>query len=260
MIRKTAALLVLAICTMSYGQQSSEVNPKNSWLDGFEPKSYSLRVDHRSQYVLSNAVLAYDDDVIQPDLFMVWKNGLTFDIWASAPVSLGDFNENFGTELDLTLGWIDKAGDYTISAGAAYYDLYRVGSIEGGDILCAYGEISRDFQPLQNLTLSPFARIEVNFTPNGDCGSDALPRIGSRYALKLSDVFTVSGKAMVVYDPGILGLDTALIGNVEASLLWKLGKHTVLELPYLKMVSPLTDVEDVRKTRYVYGASINFLF
>ncbi len=262
---RLALCFLMVFASTTFGQQDqSAINPKVSYLDGLAPTSFSLTQSYRTKSVFSNGFVGSEDPVLNTDLFLVTKCGLTLDVWASMPADLSEIGEDFATELDITLGWQGKVGDYNLSASIAYDDLYRTLTPEGSDLIVLATEISRDFKfklrKEGDLMLSPFARVEVNFTPDGTIHGDALPRVGAKYAWQVNDLLTVAGKAMVVYDPGIAGGDVAWVANVEGSLLWKLGKHAVLEAPFIKYVDPINSLSDGRKGELVGGVGITFPF
>jgi hypothetical protein len=151
------------------------------------------------------------------------------------PVNLENFGKDFGTELYVTLGGQKKVGDYNLSWGVSFEDLHPNLKFQGSDFFIFSGEVSREFKVNKEVSLSPFFRAEMSLTPNGDVGSDTFPKIGTRYAWKLTDNLTLTGKAMLMYDPGILGGDVAYVVSNETSLMWKLGDHLVLELPFVRV-------------------------
>jgi hypothetical protein len=251
---------ILMSASAAFAEDSSYLNPKTSYLDDFAPESASITTSFRSKYVFSNGANLYDDGVIQTDIFVKTKCGLTLDIWTSVPTNLASIGQDFGTEGYYTLGFMKKLGDYSVSLGASYEDLHHNFAFEGTDFFVFSGEISRDVKLSEALSISPFFRVEVSTTPNGDVGSDAFWKPGARFSLKLAEYLTLTGKAMLVYDPGIYGGDVAWVGNAESSLMWKVGNHFVLELPYARAVGPFNDVSDGRKPEYIFGAGLTFKF
>jgi hypothetical protein len=176
------------------------------------------------------------------------------------PVNQHDIGQDFGTELYPTLGYTKKIGEYSLTIGVSYEDLHQVFDFEKTDFLVISGEISRDFQLTPKFSLSPFLRLESNFTFDGQVNGDTLIKPGVRYAWKLSDNISLAGKLMLVYDPGLLSNEVAWVGNAEASLLWKLNEHAILELPYVRYVDPLNSVSDGRKSDVIYGFGVTFKF
>jgi hypothetical protein len=251
---------VLCLASAAFAEDSSFVNPRVSYLDGFAPESVSLTTSYRSKYVFSNGANLYDHGVVQSDLFVKTKCGFTLDIWTSAPTNLENFGQDFGTEGYYTLGYMKKTGDYNLSLGASYEDLHRNFKFEGTDFFILSGEVSRDIKVSETLSISPFFRVEVSTTPNGDVGSDTFLKPGARFSLKLTEFLTLTGKGMLVYDPGIYGGDVAWVGNIESSLMWKVGDHIIIELPYVRGVGALNYVSDGRKPEAIFGAGLTFKF
>lgn len=257
-------VLVSIFCVVpAFGQESTDsavTKLMNACAEGLTPTSLTLTSVYRSKYVLGNGVVVADKPVFQTDLFLTTNSGLTLDLWTSVPADLSDLGEDYATEVDLYLGWSGKVGDFNLSLGANYADMYRTLSVESSDLLILSAELSRDFHLMPNLSVSPFLRVETNFTFDGVVCGDTLPRVGTKFAWNVTDSLTFSGKAMLVYDPGIYGGDSALVGSVESSLSWKLGDSATLEFPYVRYVSPITSVSDGRKGEFVYGLGISIKF
>ncbi len=220
-----------------------------------EPASLSFSTSYRSKYVFSNGANVYNHGVIQSDLFLLTKCGLTLDVWGSLPTKVENIGNDFATELYFTLGWTGKIEDYNLSFGIGYDDLHSNFSARGIDLVIASAEVSRDFKVSDSFTVSPFARVEVNFSLDGQYAWCHTPDVFDHF---LGRGFT--GKAMVVYDPGILGGDVAWVVNAEAGLQWKLGDNISAELPFLRWVEPLNSVSDGRKQEFIFGAGITFRF
>ena len=211
----------------------------------------------RSQYVFGNGNVASDKPVVQTDLCLSLKNGAWVDLWGSAPTDLGKIGKDYRTELYLTAGWTGMVGDYKLTLYAGLDDLYQTGTFNKSDFLVFAGEISRDFKVSESLTLSPFIHVETNFTFDGVVQGDTLPRLGSYYSWQINKMLSLDGKVYLLYDPGIMSNQTALVGNLEGSLHWKIADGVTLELPYVRWVSPLTSVSDGRKEEWVYGIGLS---
>jgi hypothetical protein len=251
---------VVFVSLSAFGQDASRVNARSTFLDGFEPTSWTLSMSYRSKYVFSNAANLHDAGVIQTDLFILTKSGFALDIWASFPTNLGSTGEDYATEVYPTLAWNGKVGDFNLSIGVSFEDLHPTLSLNGGDFYIFSGEISRDFELTTEVTLSPFIRAEVNFTLDGSVKGDTMLKAGTRFAWKATDFVSLTGKAMLIYDPGLYGADVAWVANVEASLLWKLSEHVLIELPYLRYVDPFTSPGDGRESDFIFGTGIIFKF
>ena len=262
MTRFFSIVVTLLVAGTTFAQGPSEVNSKVSWKDGFAPQVWSISTAFRSQYVFSNAAVAYDKFVAQPDLFVKLQNGFTMDLWSSIPFDTSDVGDDFGTEFDVTLGWSGEICGTNVNVGIAYYDMYRVFRADESDMFVPFIEASYDFALTPEITMSPYAKIEVNFTPDGYAGGDAFERIGARCAWKMSDLITLAGNTYVLYDPGILGGDVAWVGSAEASILWDVGHGMILELPYLRVIGPFDSTKgaDDRGTEFIWGGGLTLMF
>lgn len=242
MFRLTACFVLLVFVTNSFGQD------------------FKLTSVFRSEYVFGNGVLVSDKPVIQTDLYIGFENGLWLDFWGSVPADFSDIGKDFATELYPTFGWSGKVDNYKLTFSAGYDDLNRAGTLEKTDFVVLVGEISRDFEISKSFTVTPFLHVETNFTFDGAVTGDTLPRFGSYYSWKLNDTLSLGGKAYVLYDPGILFCQTALIGSVEAALHWNISENVTIELPYARFIAPITGVSDGRKEEMIFGAGVSFKF
>lgn len=240
-------------------EQAADINPKANWVSGLAPASGSFTLQVRNKSVFSSGYNAHDDPSMVADLFIKLKCGLTLDIWGTMPTDTSDFNEDFGTEVDYSLGWSKKVKGYLLTFGVAWYDLKQVGDIEGSDFFNFSFEISRDYKVSQELMLTPFFRVEMNVSPDGSAGHDLSPRLGVKYGLDLPGDFALGGRVFLQYDPGTFGFDTAYIGNYEVGLTWKIHEHVILEIITAKLIHVMTDVNDGRdEVNKVFTSGVTF--
>jgi hypothetical protein len=258
MLHKMFVMLLGVTALMA--QNTQEVNPYMKYVAGLSLESFTVSSSYRSEYVFSTGATLSDKPVIQTDFFAKTKCGLFLDVWNSLPADLSRTGKDYGTEIYSTIGWMGKVRGLNTSFGFGYEDLHNVLRAEGTDWLILSGEVSRDFTPFSGFTISPFGRVEVNFTLDGETIGESLPKAGARYSFKVTDGVRLAGRAMIVYDPGLAGGDVAYVNNLDGALLWKLGKRCVIELPFVRHVAPLTQVDDGRKSGVVFGAGVAFTF
>jgi hypothetical protein len=264
----TIVMALLAIGTSllstlpTRAEQPTDVTSKMAWTDGFAPQVWSISTAFRSQYVFSNGALAYDKFVAQPNLFVKLQNGFTMDVWSSIPVDTSDIGDNFGTELDFTVGWSGEVYGFNLNLNANYYDMYRVFRADESDMWVPTFETSYDFALTPEITVSPYFKLEVNFTTNGATVGETFERLGTRVSWKMNDLVTLAGDTYALYDPGILGGDVAWIGSAEASVLWDVGGGVIVEFPYVRVISPFDSTKgtDDRGTEIIYGAGMTLNF
>lgn len=222
--------------------------------------SLKLTSTVRSQYVFGNGGVASDKPVVQTDLFVGLANGFWCDIWGSMPLDVHNTGKDYATELYATAGWTGKVGDYLLTLYVGYDDLHRTGTFDGGDCVAVVGEVSREFKLSETLSLSPFLHVETYFTMDGKTCGDTLPRLGMYYSWQIAERVSLDGKAYLLYDPGVFGGQTAVVGNIEGALHWKLSDNITFECPYVRYISPLNFVSDGRRGEWIYGAGISIGF
>jgi hypothetical protein len=254
----TAAMTLLA-CMVS-AEEGLGPDSRIGYFQKLEPESVSLWTGYRSKYIFSNGGNIYDDPVLQADLFLLSKCGLMAELWYSMPADASGVGKDYATELELIVGWAGQVKGYDLSLGVGYYDLHPAFSFEKTDYTLLACEAAKEFRPWNSLTVSPFFRAESYFRLDGFEPGVTLPRTGVRYKWEINRVLAIGGRGMVVYDPGIIKGDEAFIGNAEASLLWKLGNHLNLDIPYVKFVAPLSEVGDGRKEELVWGLAATYKF
>ena len=241
MLRLLVCIVLLSFASVSFGQTLS----------------LTETTVVRSKYVFGNGNVVSKKSVVQTD-FCVGYGDFWFDGWGSLPLSLSHVGDDYRTELYPTVGWTKKVGDYKLTLYAGFDDLYRTGTIEKTDFMIFAGEVSRDFQVTDSLTLSPFFHVETNFTFDGKVNGDTLLRVGSYFSWKVNNFLSFNGKAYLLYDPGILSNQTAVIGNIEGTPRLMFNDHFYLEVPYLRYVDPLNSVSDGRRGTFVTG--FNFVY
>jgi hypothetical protein len=236
------------------GAEESEFH----YLSGLRPRTVMVNSSFRSKYLFSSGANLYDKPVVQSEVFVSLVNGIFLDVWNSVPVCLHELGDNYATEIFTTVGWMGNIKEYTIQAGLSYEDIHHTLHFEASDYIILSSEVLREFKK-GKMSVSPFARTEVNFTRNGSSNGDVFVKMGSRYEYSLCPLLTLKGKMMVVYDPGIAGGNVAWVGNIDMGLWWKWARANI-EFPYIRFVQPLTRVTDGRKADIVYGAGMTFTF
>jgi hypothetical protein len=115
------AITLFTAGTVCQAQEPGILNQKETWLDGFAPKTFSATTNFRSDDTFTTGHVVYPEPVIQQDLFVGFKNGLSIDMFGTMPAGNSeDFGKNFSTEVDLTIGWSVKIGDFDTSLSIAY--------------------------------------------------------------------------------------------------------------------------------------------
>jgi hypothetical protein len=256
----TIVLAVFLWVNTGSGQERTQPNSPMGYLNGLHPQSVSIWSGYRSKYIFSNGANIYDKPVIQSDLFLLSECGFMADFWYSMPADADKVGENYATEMELIVGWAGKVKEYDLTLGVGYYDLYPAFSFGKTDYLLLPLEVSREFKVVPSLKVSPFLRAESYFRLDGYQPGITQPRTGLRYKWDVNSILSVAGRAMAVYDPGIIGGDEVLIGNFESTLLWKFGDHLTVEFPFVKFVEPLTRVSDGRKSEVVWGFGATYRF
>ena len=249
--------ITLAQAAPALTLDTTTLDSQTNCFDGFKPVFASVTESYRSKYVSGAGVIFYDHASLQTDIFVKTKSGIYADIWFTMPSNVENIGSDYGTELDLTLGYGWTWDKYNFSLSLSYYDINRALTFDGNDIFSVIGKVSRDFKVTPELTLSPFLRADTNFKVNGKVSGDTLPRIGIGYAYQATSYLTLCGSVYGIYDPGCGGKAGPAF-SADISLNWKLDDHWKIELPYFRYVKRFTENDTYGPV--VFGSSLTYSF
>lgn len=209
------------------------------------------------KYVANNGFVLYDKAVQQTDLFILLPKEFYADLWISLP---WDGKENFGKEVDGTLGWNGALGSTGLMAdiGVSYFNYIGLAESKG-DMINPFAKISKDFAVVENHTLTPYAKVEFP-TPISDNNPKGgiYSYLGIQHTWQVSKTISIIQNAYTVYDDGAYELEKGWVGKYNVGANIQMGKGIALS-PELSAFSPLTSMSD-RKTEVVpaFGIIYNF--
>ncbi len=218
----------------------------------------------KDKYVLGKGLNIYDDPVIQRDVFVELGRGFYVDLWWSTGLDEPNLNLGNDDEVDWTTGWKGEVGgNCKLDIGIAYFDLTKIFSIEEGDVIQPFAELGRKYELDSRHSFTPYIRA-VGLVPIGwdkDARSGAHIFLGLKHDWQPCELLGVSQKFAVMYDTGTLvSSDRGFLGNYDLGLNWKVSKRATVNLPSFKLISPISDLDDGRKTQHVVGGGITFSF
>jgi len=208
----------------------------------------------------------YNKPVIQSDLKASWACGLYVDLWNSSPLN-GNWNDNFGSEVDYSVGWAGKLSklgltgpisELSLDIGTAYFDEPGVFSLGADDLLYSHIKLFKDTKwatfmvAYENYIAMPGSSYGK---PTGNLLSVGVSKDTSLFngLLNPRTFFIVS------YDTGCLGLDSGVLLRGGAELDWRLSKHLSLVCPQVNYFAPINMNDSRRLTAVVYaGFSYKF--
>jgi len=254
LILATLAILLAAQCAFA---EEREEQP---------PLSFKLSTGAYSKYLLEAGNLAYDGPVVQTDLTLFFNKppikGAYFNVWWSAGFDDSNLNSNYGDEVDYTVGWAGEVKGFTLDIGVSLFEMYRIGSLKG-DIIHPYLEVGRPFHLSPQHTLTPFFKVTgVSFLPDeeGDRPDGALRMfLGAKHLWSITPGFSISQRAYVLHDEGACGRDSGFIGRYFAGFEKSIAKGLSFNAG-ITVSSPITHLDDDRKTEVVYGGGLVFRF
>ncbi|GEM_PF-1203756 len=258
-MKKFVVSLVTLLALISAAK--SEETTNSPWTP-----SVTLRSVAANKYsAFGSGGVLYNKPVVQSDIFIGFHNGFYIDIWNSTPMS-GPYNQNFGTEQDLGLGWAGplstfglKSGplaDVVIDAGTTYFDEPGLQTLGSKDILYSHLKVSKDL----SWFTANFMYENYTVMRNTPYGGGSLYSVGaSKSVLLLNGLLTASTSVSLVYDNGGFGCDDGLLLRGSAELDWAITKHLSLVLPQVNWYAPVT-VRDNRVVDCVLFAGAIYRF
>lgn len=222
----------------------------------------SLSVNVKDKYVIGKGINVYDGPVVQTDLFVNLPHGLYADIWWSVSADNSDVNGDFGDEVDYTLGWSGEAYGLTLDANFSYFDLVKLFSTNGGDALNPNIDVSKSFS-VGNHTLTPYVRTEI-YVPiewSADAKSGVHLFWGVKHQWRLTDRIAVNQKLAAFYDTGtFVASDSGILGHYDIGIGWKVRDNFTINAPTLKVIFPISSLNDGRTTEHILGGGVTLTF
>lgn len=226
--------------------------------EGFKNFSITGNIRVKSQYVFRNGIVASDKPVAQGNITLGWQNGIYVDLWSSVKLQLGP-NTKFGNEVNSTVGWFGKVGNgLKIDTGIAYFDLFPVPNLNGDDIVDFYGEVmpEKNWELGSGGNLTPFAKLEILWTPNGVVKAKSVPRVGLYHNLR-EGKWALNQKFDIAHYPSIRGRDTGVIVGYEVGINYAVNKNIAVG-PTVKLSKPIGFND--RASQNIFGFGLRFAY
>jgi len=215
-----------------------------------------VKVEGRSRYLGANGAIFYNDRATVTQ-FDISRGGWYADIWVSSSGGSGSWKDDFGDEVDYTIGYAVEDGKWNYDVGVAYFDI--VGEELGFDnVINPYLKLSRSMS-----WGSPYLKVE-HYMPAGG----SLPTSGQQYHVGVSTSgflfphvggrWSGSTTLDVFYDTGAFDFDRGLIGSVEVSAQYNVGGFSVG--PTLKWMTPISSMDDGRMSASMVSISLTRAF
>jgi len=222
-------------------------------VSGWDP-SVSLRSVVADRYVgSSSGGVVYDKPVLQTDLFIAFQNGIYVDFWNSK--SLNSDWENYGNEIDWSLGWYGLVRGFGLDVGVAYFDEPMGFAFDKQDSWCSHIKVSRDIGLCT--VYGSFENYAV-WHNSGTTGGNVYT-IGASKNMEVNKLLSIKSSASTAYDGGPYGRETGFLLHTGAELDWKVSEKLTLVIPEVKLHVPLT-VDDARETEAVVYAGFSYQF
>lgn len=214
--------------------------------------SGSVSTKMLTEYVSPVGFVFYDKPVQQSELFVALPAGFYADLWVSMPL---DGRNNFGKEVDYTLGW---SGEFAgtglwLNAGVSYYDCINLFTSKG-DVINPYAKLSKTVVIDEKQSITPFVKIELPFAVHNDF------QIGSRAYLGASHSWKVAERAVFLTDVYVVRDGSkGFVGSLTETVSWKIAEKITAGAS-LTVLQPISSFSDGRKTQVVpaIGLTLNF--
>jgi len=223
---------------------------------GSEPwdMSFELKSHWKDKYLLECGALCYDDDVIQSEFIVGFENGLHFGAWHSLGPD-GNWNNNYGDEVDWEAFWKGKMGRYNVCFGMLYFDVVPIFDLPKGDIMNPFLKVSRDFQLETGKSLTPHAMLTAFYPTRGFWEKGCFLRIGATLNWDMTKDFLVSQRTELVYGDGAFKQDSGFFADLGLCLSRRLNKNMIWDIIGLRVTVPMT-VHDERETDTVLSSGL----
>lgn len=233
--------------------------------------NFELSSKWNSEYVSPFGKLVYNKPVVQSEA-TVWikSSGIPgkfyLDFWNST--SFDTWNSNPGDEIDYTAGWKGELWKgIGLNLWATYLDFLPVGTMpENGDQIRFFTELSQEFRIKSSSlfgndktksVIVPFVCFEVPRGLNGYEDPNGF-RVysGVKGNWEFIPCWSVLQKINLILDDGATGLSPGTFFDYKVCLNWRVSNWLSVEPYNFRVITPLTDVSDGRKTETVFGAGL----
>ncbi len=214
----------------------------------------SITLEVRSDYVPQNGARIDSTTVIQ--LYAALPVGpIYFAVWGSRSADQ-NIHLQYGNELDLTVGVSGKVKSFDFDGSLTYLFFSPIDSSQG-DMASLKIQASRPLGAgfIALTALEPYWPVHGRLPKRG-----TFVRNGISYAS--GDEYNLArfqALARADYDSGAFGNEAAWIGRFQAGIRFRLTSH-LRAGPSLLVSTPLTDVEDGRKTYKVWVLGMDTKF
>lgn len=215
-----------------------------------------------SKYLLGDGTIADEDPVLQTTITLRHDSGVYVGMFHSIGLDESGPNSDFGDEINWTLGWSRRYGDFGLDFGLRYLDLHPLLTGARGDWLQSYSELSYQIIVPGNRFI-PFMRVEYSMPlADGRMFEDGSVRLigGVSHRMDFGPIIGVDHRMALVYDDGPGALSAAGVFQYQAGFFWQPIQFMSIEFPNVKISLPFTKVRDGRGFEYIYGSVVTLRF
>lgn len=226
--------------------------------------SFSISTRMLTKYVDTadfggSGLVNHDKPVVHSDVVITERHGFYLSIWDSVSLA-GRGSENYGNEIDWTLGWSGVVKGLSLDLGIGYFDLWRLMKVPEGDVIFPSLQVGRSLELSDRHTLTPYGKIVLPTSAKGDTlDGGVIAQIGVKHKWDLWQGSTVNQAVALTRDDGPYGLRPGCVGHYSMGVTTPIGKHFALEFPSVKIVQPLGQ-SGGRATQFVALMGVSFSF
>jgi hypothetical protein len=208
-----------------------------------------------SQYVGDTGAVFYHKPVAQSELTIAVGKGFYANIWTSVSLEDAGRNSNYGNEVDWTAGWSGETVGLTVDTGVSYFDLLPLFAGHEGDVVQPYCELSKEFVVAEGHTLTPSVKAEYGIAAQGNAveSKGFHSHVALKYGWQATEKAALSQKVVASFDDAAYGLERGWVGSYEAEASYALASWASIKASG-KIITPLSDVQDGRRTEVIGGA------
>jgi len=242
---------------------SAEIATTNSEaIHGFWDNSIR---DHYVSYRISRKVNKTPVWWSELEVDLPWR-GIYFDLWSSDALNSSKSQQK-ANEFDVSVGKRTKIGDLTIDCQLRYFnfdsvgDWFDAGDFMGAGMLATY----KEYQIGYNNSIQPAIDIEwlSKLEDLNTSGPIVQPGLIHKWKAPFGlKCLTIVDKDWVCWaDCRFKKDDTSgLMFRTDAAFVWALSKHFELSVPGLRLITPIVETADGRRTVVSVWGSLRFKF
>jgi len=258
-LKFASVTLSTLISVVSAAGQAKKPKPEER-VRGSEPITWAIDQQFQPRYHGLNGGEFHSSPVVQTSITA--STGSCFaNFWHSAGFDDLSLSSNFGDEFDLSAGCSKSFGKATINGGLLLFNIVPLQKLPRGDLMQPDFRTSYKIWESETHTLAPFVWVRYAFPLGKGPKAGLFVHYGANHNWQIAPRLSLSHNTELLHDVnGAFGFDKAWVAAWYGQMRFRLTKKLKLIVPSFRLSTPITDVQDGRKTHVTIGVGWAYSF